>query len=188
MGKGGRPRKHMAERHPCGKVIQHATDDPVWPTNEVMERRKALLGSASARGELECPITLLGARLNADQRYAARKARRIYELFAMAKALPRVVSGQLQDFVEGSGSTGGLPREAVEEYSAAYEELRRAVLREVRWRFRLSPNRMGAASRQAWRAVHSLSQGHMPGNIDALRIGLDAVVDYYELKDQRKVA
>jgi len=188
MGKGGRPRKHMAERHPCGKIIRKEIDESVWPTAEVMERRKRLLGSASARGELECPITLLGSRIDADQQHAARKAKRIYELFAMASSLPRIVSGQLQDYVQGSCAGGGLPADIATEYVAAYNELRRAVLREVRWRFRFSPDRMGAASRQSWRAVQELAQGHMPRNLDALRIGLDAVVDYYELKDQRKVA
>jgi len=184
MGRlGGRPRKSLQPRKPCGRLRQQpkAAEENVWPTPEVMARRRAMLGNPSAVGELECPINMLGAKLDADQAHAARKARGIYERFSAAKSLPRIVSGQLQDFVQGSGGGGSLPVDVAEEYCTAYEELRRAVLREVRWRFRLSPDRMGSASRQAWRAVRSLVQGDMPGNLDALRFALDAIVLHYEL-------
>lgn len=186
MGKLGRPRKSLQPRKPCGRLRQQpkAAEENVWPTPEITARRHALLGSPSAVGELECPITRLGTKLNADQAHAARKARGIYERFAAARSLPRIVSGQLQDYVQGSGGGGSLPADAVEEYCAAYEELRRAVLREVRWRFRLSPDRMGAASRQAWRAVRSLVQGDVPGNLDALRMALDAIVTHYDLGNE----
>lgn len=186
MARRGRPRNVMGKRYPSGDLVKPKVEENVWPTPEVMARRRVLLGNPSAVGELECPIVQLGGKLDADQAHAARKARGIYERFAAAKSLPRIVSGQLQDYVQGSGGGGSLPVDLVEDYCAAYEELRRAVLREVRWRFRLSPDRMGSASRQAWRAVRSLVQGDVPGNLDALRFGLDAVIAFYDLGDTAK--
>ena len=178
----GRPRKSMAPRKPCGRLRQTpAEPDNAWPTPEVMARRKALLGSASARGELECPITLLGARLDQDQAYAARKARSIYDRHAVAIQPPRVVIGSLRDYVQGSGAGSALAPDAADRFKADFEELRRAVLREVRWRFRLNPDRAAPAARQAWRELQSLMQGRLPRNQSALIYALDAIVLYYDL-------
>lgn len=183
MARLGRPRKAMARRKPCGRLYQaqKQAEDNVWPTPEVMNRRKALLGSASEVGELECPITLLGRHLEKEQAWAARKAKVTYGRYMIAVQPPRIVCGALQDYVQGSGIGPMISTELADEYRDGFEEMRRAVLREVRFRFRDSPERMGPAARQAWREVHSLMQGKMPRNIHALRYGLDAIVRHYDL-------
>lgn len=179
----------MAARKPCGRLRQEPTVEPppVPPTAEVAARRAALLGSASETGELECPITLLGSRLDAEQAYAARRAKSVYARYAVAIQPPRVVVGSLRDYVQGSGAGPALPPESADEYKAEFEDMRRAVLREVKWRFRLNQNRAGPASRQAWREVYSLMMGRMPRNLDALRYGLDAIVLHYDLAKAQQV-
>lgn len=186
----GRRRKSLAPRKPCGRLKQEAKPkeaENIWPTPEIMARRAALLGSQSAVGELECPITLLGAKLDGDQSYAARKARSIYGRYAMVTQVPRIVVGSLRDYVQGSAGAIPVSPDQAEEYRAEFEETRRAILREVKWRFRLSPDRAGPASRQAWREVHSLMLGRMPRNLHALRYGLDAIVLHYDLAKSEEI-
>lgn len=196
----GRRRKSLAPRHACGKVVQryereHNPEPDPTPTPEIQARRTAIFGSPTASGELECPISILGNRLDYDQRKAARLARTNYRRFTAVILPPRVVAGQLTDFVQGSAAMPILPDD-LDALKADYEQLRRAVLREVKYRFRGSPSRAGPISRQAWREVHGLAQGRTPRNLHALRLGLDAIVLHYDLakakdtheEDQREAA
>lgn len=198
----GRRRKSLAPRHPGGKINQRAQRErePVRPddkpTPEVVARRVAMFGkpppeNGDAQGELECPISILGKRLDADQQNAARKAMATYNRFSMAILPPRVVSGQLRDYVQGSSAMPALP-EDLEEHKKDYETMRRAILREVKWRFRLNagqPNAIqpGAVARQAWREVHALMQRRTPSNLRALQLGLDAIVLFYDLASHPQV-
>ena len=158
-----------------------------------MARRKALLGSSSAVGELECPITLLGPKLDQDQAYAGRKAKATYARFAIALQPPRVVAGSMQDYVQGSGAAPPAEPGVIEEYLAEFEEMRRAVLREVKWRYRFNREipdspQPSAVARQAWREVHALMHGRMPRNLHALKLGLDAIVLHYDLGAEPEAA
>lgn len=196
MGRLGRPRKVGAVRHACGKVVQRIEREInppelyVAPTAEVNARRRAMFGkhapeNGDAQGELECPISILGKRLDQDQRHAAKKAMATYARFSMAILPPRVVAGQLRDYVQGSSAMPMLPDD-LEEHKSAYELMRRAVLREVKYRFRDNAGvpgltQPGAIARQAWREVHALMQRQLPRNLHALRLGLDAIVLEYDL-------
>jgi hypothetical protein len=202
MARLGRQRKVGAVRHPCGKIIQRVereakpADPYVPPTAEVNARRKAMFGkhapeNGDAQGELECPVSILGRRLDADQRHAANKALSAYARYSMAILPPRIVAGQLRDYVQGSSALPMLPDD-LEEHKAAYELLRRAVLREVKHRFRANQGvpgltQPGAIARQAWREVHALMQRQLPRNLHALRLGLDAIVKEYDLAGEPRV-
>jgi len=202
--RAGRPRKSMAPRFPGGKVDRRAISkevadrmeprgqighDIIEPSPLVTERRIALLGSASALGELECPTTILRSKLDEDQRIAAEMARTAYQRYAAASMHPRVVAGQLQDFIQGSGGSG-MPVEVAERATAEYEQLRRAILREVRFRFRFNAGNdvpASAIARQAWREVRRLMQGEMPRNLHALKLGLDAIVEHRKIEQREGI-
>lgn len=189
----GRPRKSMEPRKPCGRLQQARepeSREPVLPTPETQARREALFGKPLERGELECPINQLGTRLSVDQRVAARRARALYERFCPVIHMPRIVVGSLRDFVQGSGSAPDVDPEASQKAKQEYEQMRRAVLREVRHKYRYNSGDQvpaSAVSGQAWRAVHGLVQGILPGNLHALHIGLDALVQHWELEDRRQL-
>ncbi|MEN6301310.1 MAG: hypothetical protein ABFD96_01220 [Armatimonadia bacterium] len=198
----GRRRKSLAPRHPGGKIIQRTQRErePVKlddkPTPEVVARRVAMFGkpppeNGEAQGELECPISILGDRLDSDQQNAARKALATYSRFTMAILPPRIVAGQLRDYVQGSSAMPALP-EDLEEHKKEYETMRRAILREVKWRFRFNledPNAVhpSAIARKAWREVQALMHRQPTGNIYALRLGLDAIVLFYGLAMEAQV-
>lgn len=66
--KAGRPRKKDAKRYPSGKVVNQATT----PTDEVIEMRTALFGSAKVQAETDSLICRAwGAGLLTDQERAA---------------------------------------------------------------------------------------------------------------------
>lgn len=184
----GRKRKSMAPRFPCGKVIRNTVaPEPreIPPTPEVQTRRKAVFGREDADGELECVINILGRRLDEDQRMAARKARAVYNRFAAANRPPRTVSGQLRDFVQASVFEP-MSADDQAEASADFDTMRRGVIREVRYQFRYSDSvRAGAASRQAWREVNAICHGEMPSNVYALKLGLEAVIEHFDLRADR---
>lgn len=191
----GRPRKSMQPRKPCGRLVQAKepeSRDPVLPTPENQARRQALFGKSTERGELECPVNLLGQKLTVEQRIAARRAKALYGRFAAAVNVPRIVVGSLQDYVQGSGTLSGQDDEQAQKAKEEYEQMRRAVLRDVRHRFVYNDPKKGqtpatAVSGQAWREVHALVQGMLPKNLHALRIGLDALVGYWDLEETRKL-
>jgi len=183
----------MGQRKPCGRLIQAATPEsrePVLPTPENQARREMLFGRPLERGELECPINQLGKKLTVEQRVAARRAKAVYGRFAATAGVPRVVVGSLRDYVQGSGSMPEIDAMQVYEARMEYEQMRRAVLREVRHKYRYNTGDQvpaSAVSGQAWRAVHGLVQGIMPGNLHALHIALDALVQHWELEDRRQL-
>jgi len=184
----GRPRKSLERRKPCGRLVQREYEPPpedISPTPETQARRKAIFGHYEAKGELECPISILGRRLDKDQRYAARKARAIYARYSAAILPPRIVCGQLTDYVQGSAVCPMLPDDA-DEAKAEFEEMRRCILREVRYRYRGNPPRRDAIARQAFREVQTIMHGKLPRNLLALKLGLDAIVRHYDLADARK--
>jgi len=198
----GRRRKSLAVRHPGGKINQRVQRErePVKPddkpTPEVVARRVAMFGkpppeNGDAQGELECPIAILGKKLDADQRNAAKKAMATYSRYSMAIMPPRIVSGQLRDYVQGSSSMPALP-EDLEEHKKEYEILRRAVLREVKWRFRgngPTDQNPGAIARKSWRAVQNLMhrQATPAKDLYALKLGLDAIVLFFDLAGEAQI-
>ena len=189
----GRPRKSMQARKPCGRLVQATTAEsrePILPTPENQARREMLFGRPLERGEIECPINQLGTKLTVEQRIAARRAQGLYGRFAAAKNLPRVVVGSLRDYVQGSGSMPEIDAKQVYEASMEYEQMRRAVLREVRHRYRYNAGYQVPASRvaaQAWSQVHAIAQGLPQANLHALKIGLDALVQFWELEASRQL-
>ena len=189
----GRPRKSMEPRKPCGRLQQAAepeSREPILPTPENQARREHLFGKPLERGELECPINQLGKRLSVDQRVAARRAKSLYGRFGAAVHMPRIVVGSLRDYVQGSGSMPDIDPEATQKAKEEYDQMRRAVLREVRHKYRYNTGDQvpaSAVSGQAWKAVHGLVMGIMPGNLHALRIGLDALVTFWDIEDRRQI-
>ena len=80
--------------------------------------------------------------------------------------------------------------EATQKAKEEYDQMRRAVLREVRHKYRYNTGDQvpaSAVSGQAWKAVHGLVMGIMPGNLHALRIGLDALVTFWDIEDRRQI-
>lgn len=192
MAQVGRKRKSMAQRHPCGKIVQ-PTHDPREPaqihaTPETQARRKAILGKPDAHGEIDFPLAHLKGKLDADQIMAAGKAMAVHGRFnARAMCAPRLVSGNMGDFIQSSGGGEPVTPEDQDEAKQEYEQLRRAVLREVRHRLNaLGSLKAGAASRQAWREVVRLCKLEKHANLYALRLGLDAIIEHYDLKPEAK--
>ena len=189
----GRPRKSMEPRKPCGRLQQARepeSREPVLPTPENQARREHLFGKPTERGELECPINQLGKNLSVEQRIAARRAKSLYGRFGAAVHMPRIVVGSLRDYVQGSGSMPDIDPEATQKAKEEYDQMRRAVLREVRHKYRYNTGDQvpaSAVSGQAWKAVHGLVMGIMPGNLHALRIGLDALVTFWDIEDRRQL-
>ncbi len=192
MARAGRPRKNLAARHPCGK-IRRDTHDPTeaavtYGTPETQARRTALLGQPNAHGEIDFPLAHLRGKLDADQLMAAGKAMAVHGRFnARAMCAPRLVSGNMGDFIQSSGGGEPVTPEDQAEAKQEYEQLRRAVLREVRHRLNaLGALKAGAASRQAWREVVRLCKAEKHINLYALRLGLDAIIEHYDLKPEAK--
>ncbi len=69
----------IPRRHACGKIRKEdATPLQAWtrPPEETLAKREAILGSRTATGELEDPLTHLQARLSPPQIDAAHRFRR----------------------------------------------------------------------------------------------------------------
>lgn len=171
----------MAKRHPCGKVRIDAAelerrktprrDENVPPTPETTLRRQAAFGDPKAQKELCCPIDLLSEHLTQEQYYAGRYARSVYARYCIAIRAPRVVSGQLTDFIQGGGGSpmdSDQAREAVSSYQDAVLAVRRYSFRSLK---------------ELERVMH----GSMPRSLDALSSGLQALADHMGF-ERRKAA
>lgn len=205
----GRPRKSMSLRHKGGKIIQptHEQGDDLRladnGTPERYRRRLAVWGSdaeiaSKHTREIDCPVDLLHGfdKLDDEQHSAARKAISTYNRFAASKHSPRVVSGNLGDYIQGSRGEP-MSTDDAEDAAKAFDKMRRAIMREVRHKFTY-PDQNGkkgplgtawanAQARKAWRCVHNVMQRRSPESIDALKWGLDAIVDFYDLKPKSKI-
>ena len=169
--RAGRKRK-QGDRYPCGKRMPSPEElqrrmtprkpETVDPTPETLARRTAAFGNPKAEAELCCPVDLLRGRLTPEQFYAGRYARTVYARYCIAIGAPKVVAGQLRDFVQGGGGSAmneDQAIEAVKQYQAATLAIRRYSFRSLK-------------------EVERVMHGSMPRSFDALAIGLTALADY----------
>jgi hypothetical protein len=169
--RAGRKRK-AGERHPSGKLVQRreAAMEPrvIEATPEIQAMRKAVFGSPKADGELCCPIDRLRSRLSTNQYHAGRVARSAYARYCAAIHAPRVVAGQLRDFIQGGG---GEPmsfeqaQQAVDDYKDIITAIRRYSFRSLK-------------------EVERIMHGAMPRNLDALTVGLTALADHLGFEER----
>lgn len=174
----GRRRK-SGPRYPSGKLRpsqeeidrRMAKREPqtIDPTPETIARRTAAFGNYKAERELCCPIDLLSNRLTAEQAWAGRYARSAYARYCAAIMAPRVVAGQLRDFVQGGGGTTMNEDQAMEAVKA-YQDLTIAIRR---------------YSYRSLKEVERIMHGSMPRSLDSLAMGLTALADHlgFEIKD-----
>lgn len=176
MGKG-RKRK-LRPRYPCGKVRPTPDElakrmaprnETIEPTPETIRRRTEVFGDAKAIGELDCPLDRLRHRLSDEQYWAGRYARTVYARYCIAIGMPRLVAGQLTEYIQGGGTMPmgeDQAAAAVKEYLAAITAIRRY-------------------SRRSLIDVQRIMHGGMPRNIVVLATGLTALADFMGLKAQR---
>lgn len=178
--RAGRKRKTNADRYPCGKVRpspeelarrMEPRNETVDPTPEIIAMRIAAFGDPKATGELCCPIDRLKARLTEDQYYAGRYARTVYARYCIAIGVPRLVSGQLTDYIQGGGGSP-MDHEQAMDAVAHYQD---AILAIQRY------------SRRSLREVQRIMHGAQPRSFDALAVGLTALADHMGLS-RRKAA
>jgi hypothetical protein len=176
--RAGRKRK-IKERYPCGKVKPSPEElerrmtprkpEIVDPTPETIARRTAAFGNPKAEGELCCPVDRMRHALSEEQYWAARYARSAYARYCIAIGAPKVVAGQLRDYVQGGGGT---PMDTDQAQAAvkAYVELTTSIRR---YSFR------------SLKEVERVMHGSMPRNFDAFAVGLTALADYlgYERRE-----
>jgi hypothetical protein len=174
----GRKRK-SGDRYPSGKLrptpeevarrMEPRKPETIDPTPETIARRVAAFGHAKADGELCCPVDILRPRLTQEQYWAGRMARSVYARYCIAIGAPKVVAGQLRDFVQGGG---GSPmdteqaQQAVKDYVEITTSIRRYSFRSLK-------------------EVERVMHGAMPRNFDAFAIGLTALADHlgYERRE-----
>lgn len=170
MGRLGRPRK-QGHRYPSGGLRPTAEEierrktprgERIDPTPETIARRQALFGDYRAVREEVCPVDRVAARLTEEQYHAGRYARAVYARYVVAIYGPRVVSGPLREFVQGSGEGGMTCEQAL----AAKDEYLDAV------------NAVARYSRRALKDVERIMRGSPPRSIDNLAIGLTALADH----------
>jgi hypothetical protein len=176
--RAGRKRK-PGERYACGKLrvseeelqrrmTPREAQPPDHGTPENQARRVALFGSPKATGELSCPVDLLRSRLSEPQIFAGRIARSTYARYCAAIMAPRVVAGQLTDFVEGSRTSSMTPeaaQRAVEDYKDLITAIRRYSFRSLK-------------------EVERVMHGSLPRNFDALAVGLTALADHLGFEER----
>ncbi len=170
MGRLGRPRK-AGPRYPCGKPRLSDEEinrrkaprgEVIEPTPETIARRQALFGDYRLAREEVCPVDRVAARLTEEQYHAGRYARTVYARYVVAIRAPRLVSGPLREFVQGSGEGGMTLEQAIaakNEYIEAVTAIRRYSLR-------------------ALKDVERVMRGSPPRSIDNLAIGLTALADH----------
>jgi hypothetical protein len=171
MGRLGRPRKKNAQRYSSGRLRPTAEEIERWktprgeviePTPETIARRQALFGDYKLAREEVCPVDRVAARLTEEQYHAGRYARTVYARYFVAIYGPRVVSGPLREFVQGSGEGGMTCEQAL----AAKDEYLDAV------------NAVARYSQRALKDVERVMRGSPPRSIDNLAIGLTALADH----------
>lgn len=176
--RAGRKRKLKA-RYPCGKLRvspdeleRRMTPREAKPddhgTPEIQARRAAIFGSPKAGGELNCPVDLLRKRLTEPQYFAGRIARSTYARYCAAIMAPRVVAGQMTDYVEGSRSSSMTPeaaQKAVDDYKDIITAIRRYSFRSLK-------------------EVERVMHGSLPRNFDALAVGLTALADHLGIEER----
>ena len=170
MGRLGRPRKAGA-RYPSGglrptdaEIERRKTPrgETVEPTPETIARRQALFGDYRAVREEVCPIDRVAARLTEEQYHAGRYARAVYARYVVAICGPRIVSGPLREFVQGSSEGGMTTEQAI----AAKNEYLDAV------------NAVARYSQRALKEVERIMRGSPPRSLDVLAVGLTALADH----------
>lgn len=176
--RAGRKRK-AGDRYRCGKLIPSPEElerrmtprkpETVDPTPETIARRTAAFGNPKAEAELCCPIDLLGKRLTQEQAWAGRYARSTYARFCIAIGAPKIVAGQLRDYVQGGGGTSMNEDQAIAAVKA-YQDMTLAIRR---YSFR------------SLKEVERVCHGSMPRNFDALAVGLTALADHLGFEEQR---
>ena len=158
----GRPRK-FRPRKPCGRLRQEAMEPAIDKgTPETQARRSEAFGKPDAHGQLDRVLDRLRARLTTEQYWAGDIACMAYERYNAAIHAPRVVAGQLQDFVQGGGVSSVDPeaaQKAVDRYRDIISAIRRYSLRSLK-------------------QVERVMRGSRPTDIDALRVGLTALADH----------
>lgn len=137
-------------------------DEIVEPTPEIQSRRTAIFGNPTADGELCCPVDLLQKRLTEPQYFAGRYARAAYARYCIAIMAPKVVAGQLRDFIQGGGGTS-MDADAAKEAVKRYQDITLAIRR---YSFR------------SLKEVERIMHGAMPRNFEALAVGLTALADH----------
>lgn len=174
MGRLGRPRNVMAQRYPSGDPRPSAEEierrkaprgERVDPTPEVTARRAALFDDPKAWMEECCPIDRLAKQLTEEQYHAGRYARSTYARYCIAIGAPRLVAGQLSDFIQGGGGSPmdhDQAMEAVKQYHEMVTIIRRYSLRSLK-------------------EVERVTHGSMPRSVDVLRGGLTALAEYLGL-------
>ncbi len=170
MGRLGRPRKAGA-RYPSGglrpteaEIERRKTPrgEVIEPTPETIARRQALFGDYRLAREEVCPVDRVAARLTEEQYHAGRYARTVYARYVVAICGPRIVSGPLREFVQGSGEGGMTCEQAL----AAKDEYLDAV------------NAVARYSQRALKDVERIMRGSPPRSIDNLAAGLTALADH----------
>lgn len=173
----GRKRK-MGPRWPSGNIRlspdvvakrMEPRGEVIEPTPETLARRTAVFGNPKAVGELACPLDRMRSLLTQEQYWAGCYARTVYARYCIAIGMPRLVAGQLTDYVEGGGS---MPMDeeqaakAVQDYVAATQAVARY-------------------SRRALLEVKRIMHGAPPRSIDMLATGLTALADFIGLRQKK---
>lgn len=146
---------------PRGEVIE--------PTPEIIAQRIEVFGSPKAVGELACPLDRMRSLLTQEQYWAGCYARTVYARYCLAIGMPRLVAGQLTDYVEGGGSmpmSEDQAQKAVQDYINATQAVARY-------------------SRRSLLEVKRVMHGSPPRSLDMLATGLTALADFIGLRQKK---
>ena len=174
----GRRRKN-GPRYPSGKLrpseeelerrMTKRAPETIDPTPETIARRTAAFGNYKAERELCCPIDLLSNRLTTEQAWAGRYARTVYARFLIAICAPKIVAGQMRDYIQGGGGTT-MNEEQAKAAVSQYQDMTLAIRR---YSFR------------SLKEVERIMHGSGPRNFEALAVGLTALADHLGIQEKR---
>lgn len=178
----GRPRKSTACRYPNGQPVREPREDDLG-TEEEQARKRRVFGAKARHRELSCPVDVLEAqgRLTTCQHRAGRIARDTFARYCIAINAPRVVSGPLEDFVEGRMI-------ALEPLNARtcvreYQEMIRFTRLWVFGHYRNLVKRPEVLSAAACRDLERIMRGDMPRNLFTLKLALNAVMELHKIEE-----
>lgn len=178
----GRPRKSTAKRYPNGQPVREQKEDDLGTPEHQVRKRRAFGRNAGHR-ELNCPVDILEAqkRLTFGQHRAGRIARDTFARYCIAINAPRVVSGPLQDFVEGRmiAAEPLNARTCVREY----QEMIRFTRLWVIGHYRNLVRRSDVLAAAACRDLERIMRGDMPRNLFTLKLALNAVMELHKIEE-----
>lgn len=178
----GRPRKSTARRYPNGQPVREPREDDLG-TEEEQARKRRVFGAKARHRELSCPVDVLEAqgRLTTCQHRAGRIARDTFARYCIAINAPRVVSGPLEDFVEGRM----IPAEPMNAKACVreYDEMMQFVRTWVVGHYRTLVINPEALAYSIQRELERVMRGSMPRNLLSLKLALNAVMELHKIEE-----